>query len=438
MNTNSTIPGTDSTGPFVVVIPAYKPDKKLLTLLAQLHIRSFTKVIVVDDGSGADYQVLFEEAALQGAEVLHHEKNRGKGAALKTGIRAAIDLYGPTKTWRKGTGTASAGTDNTPLPRIITADADGQHLPDDIMKVAETMIRMPGVLILGARDYLLPDEQPVSQGPQSASGDGHSAAAQTPDGVPRKSRWGNRITARVFKWTTGVECPDTQTGLRGIPACLLDLALSTPGDRYEYEMHFLQAAAEAGSIVSVPIRTVYEDNNSGSHFRPVRDSLRIYGRPIRYTLSSLAGAVTDFALFYALILALNGYLVPTLAIIAATVLARLCSGSLNFLLNKHWSFQSRGEIAGEALRYFILFAWIMCTSAILVALMARLSVPAQIAKIFVDSGLFIASYVIQKRWVFAAHPAGNTDTDDEDADMIIRSKDAGRTVRRRKAVSAHV
>lgn len=427
MHTNQTNPITDHAGPFVVVIPAYKPDRKLLVLLAQLHIRGFDRIVVVDDGSGPDYQIFFEEAAAQGANVVHHPANRGKGAALRTGIQAAIDAYGPAKIWsKKGTGT-TAGTEEKQL-RIITADADGQHLPDDILKVAKTMAEMPGVLVLGARDYLMPED------PASCGNSQQAHAKEDAAGVPRKSRWGNRITARIFKWTTGVDCPDTQTGLRGIPACLLDLALATPGDRYEYEMHFLQAAAAAGSVVSVPIKTVYEDNNRGSHFRPVRDSLLIYGRPIRYTLSSLAGAAADFLLFYSLLLALTGMLSPTLVIIAATVLARLCSGSLNFLLNKHWSFQSRGEIAGEALRYFILFVWIMCSSALLVALMAKLSVPAQIAKLFVDSGLFIASYVLQKKWVFAAQPAGSQNDAAENETQNI----SGRKIRRRKAVHANV
>lgn len=427
MHTNQTNPTTNHAGPFVVVIPAYKPDKKLLVLLAQLHIRGFDRIVVVDDGSGPDYQIFFEEAAAQGANVVHHPANRGKGATLRTGIQAAVDAYGPAKIWRKkGTGDA-AGAEEKQL-RIITADADGQHLPNDILKVAETMEEMPGVLVLGARDYLMP------AGQTSGEEDPQHHPQEKDTAVPRKSRWGNRITARLFKWTTGVDCPDTQTGLRGIPACLLDLALATPGDRYEYEMHFLQAAAAAGSVVSIPITTVYEDNNRGSHFRPVRDSLLIYGRPIRYTLSSLAGAAADYLLFYSLLLALTGTLTPTLVIIAATVLARLCSGSLNFLLNKHWSFQSRGEIAGEALRYFILFAWIMCTSALLVALMAKLSVPAQIAKLFIDSGLFLASYILQKKWVFAVRPAGSQD----DASGSDSQNASGRRIHQRKAVHANV
>ncbi|MCR5134653.1 MAG: hypothetical protein K6B12_03365, partial [Clostridiales bacterium] len=70
MNTNPSTQKNANDEPFVVVIPAYKPDKKLLVLLDQLRIRGFDRIIVVDDGSGQDYQTIFTEAASLGAEIL--------------------------------------------------------------------------------------------------------------------------------------------------------------------------------------------------------------------------------------------------------------------------------------------------------------------------------------------------------------------------------
>lgn len=220
----------------VILIPAYKPDDRLLSLVEQLENLAFTRIIIVDDGSGSAFTPVFVRAEEMGCSVIRHEENRGKGAALRTGISAAIDQYGNKI-------------------NIVTADADGQHLPSDIVRVAETMEANPGSLVLGVRDF--------DRG-----------------NVPLRSYLGNRFTNAFFRLATGVHCADTQTGLRGISASLLPLAVSTNGDRYDYEMNFLTAAVKKAPLAPVPIETVYEDNNNGSHFRTVRDSLLIYKKPL--------------------------------------------------------------------------------------------------------------------------------------------------------------
>ena len=89
---------------------------------------------------------------------------------------------------------------------------------------------------------------------------------------------------------TGVSCNDTQTGLRGIPASLIPLALRCKGDRYDYEMNFLTEAVKSAPLLMIPIETVYEDGNKGSHFRPVRDSFLIYREPLKKAGIGLAAA----------------------------------------------------------------------------------------------------------------------------------------------------
>ena len=78
-----------------IVIPAYEPDERLLVLLKQLH-NSYT-VIVVDDGSGAAYQPIFDKVrellAQTGGTVLVHERNHGKGRALKTAFAYVLKQY---------------------------------------------------------------------------------------------------------------------------------------------------------------------------------------------------------------------------------------------------------------------------------------------------------------------------------------------------------
>ena len=372
----------------VIIIPALNPDEKMLRLIGDLQAYGFERILTVDDGSSAEYRHLFEEAQSRGCLVIRHEQNRGKGAALRTAMRTAEEVYGEVS--------------------FITVDADGQHLPEDILHVAEAMELHPGSLVLGTRDF---------SGEQ----------------VPKKSLLGNRITAKVFRLTTGVDCPDTQTGLRGIPSCLRELACETNGDRYEYEMNFLMDASQRVPIVSVPITTVYEDGNKGSHFRPVRDSILVYKRPLRFVASSLTGAVCDVLLFALLLYFLTGkwnvsvgqnlsgggmlqqgtagmsgfqqYAYGAHVILLATMAARIGSGIINFLMNKYWSFESRASGGREMLRYGILFAAQMFASAGL-AMLLSLLMPSVAGKMIADTSLFFISYIIQQRWVFSGRRAG--------------------------------
>lgn len=391
-------------GKIIVLIPAYKPEDKMLHLLQALgEYRSMSAeagsgqqreavkntdrddfagidgIVIVDDGGREEYRELFEKAQAMGCRVVHHEVNRGKGAAIRTGIQTAMDQYGADI-------------------HIVTADADGQHLPGDIVKVARVLLEKNSggadagpVLVLGTRDF---------------SG----------DDVPARSMLGNRITAAFFKIATGTSCSDTQTGLRGIPAALLPLALDTGGDRYEYEMDFLTEAVKKADLAQVPIETVYEEGNKTSHFRPVRDSLLIYRKPIRYALTSVGSAAVDWALFLLLLRMFGlsafsagaagtagktaGGTAFAKAAGTAAAVSRIGSGLFNFELNRRWSFQSKGNPGREAARYLILFgANILCNAGMVTAF-SYTGIPAAVGKVIADVTLFIANYHVQKRWVF--------------------------------------
>lgn len=339
----------------IILIPAFKPDEKIVILIKRLFSEGFRRVIVVDDGSGERYADIFMRLREMGCIVEQHEKNLGKGAAIKTAFAAAVKKFGREN-------------------RYITADADGQHLPEDIRKVAEAMKQNPDTLVLGVRDF----------------GSGN---------VPIRSLLGNRITSVFFRLVCGRKCPDTQTGLRGIPQGLTDLALSADGTRYEYEMNFLMDAVLKVPFVYVPIKTVYEDDNKESHFRPVSDSLLVYGRFLRFAASSLTGFLVDYSLFRIL---LEKVFVSTLStyIFLATAMARICSGIVNFLLNRRWSFHSRQPAGGELIRYLLLFIGQMAASGGLVSALSHTFIPVPAAKIIVDTILFFVSFRIQKDWVF--------------------------------------
>jgi len=375
----------------VIIIPSFKPDEKMLCLVRELLAAGFARIVVVDDGSGTEYEDIFRRAEELGCILERHEKNFGKGAAIKTALRAVVSQgsrkQGEGVFQEKISGNGGncghrgstsreerEGKGGSDCPGYITADADGQHLVKDILRVAEALVQHPEALILGSRDFSGKD-------------------------VPPRSRFGNRVTSVLFRLISGVACSDTQTGLRGIPAGLLELALSEEGERYEYEMNFLMDAARKVPFYAVPIETVYEEKNRTSHFRPIADSLRVYGRFVRFALASIAGAVVDYLLF--------SLLTPVLAfaqtetIFLATAIARVGSGMVNFGLNRYFSFRSRMPAGREVVRYAILFLGQMWVSAGLVSLLAQLQFPILGAKVIVDTILFFFSFRIQKNWVFA-------------------------------------
>ncbi|MCD8122216.1 MAG: bifunctional glycosyltransferase family 2/GtrA family protein [Clostridiales bacterium] len=337
----------------IILIPAFNPDETLIALLRELRALGFLCIIVIDDGSDETHRPVFQEVLRCGCIVAKHDKNRGKGAALKTGFRTAVERFGEGNCY-------------------ITADADGQHLPEDILAVGRALAEHPDALVLGTRDF-------------------------GSDNVPWKSRFGNRITSFVFRLMTGVACADTQTGLRGVPACLERLALIEEGERYEYEMNVLLDAAGAVPFYPVPIQTVYRDGNRGSHFHPVRDSARVYGRLLRHLASSLAGAAVDYSLFFLFMRLLPFPRIQ--GVFLAAVLARIASGMVNYLLARYWTFRSRRTMGREAVRYGCLFIAQMCASSGLVSLFSLFLWPV-VAKLIVDSVLFFVSFVIQKNWVF--------------------------------------
>ena len=231
-----------------VLIPAYKPDRRLNKLVDELIAKGFHRIVVIDDGGGAAYADIFRDLSGK-ATVLTHEVNRGKGAGLKTGIREIM---------------------KTPNVGVVTADADGQHTPDDVAKIADALIAHPDALILGSRDK---------------------------KAMPLRSKAGNTLTCGVFGLLTGLWISDTQTGLRGLPACALEAFSNLEGDRYEYEINMLIKANELKMPVEeVSIETIYIDNNSSSHFNGLKDGLNVLeeiGIPCRRIVAAGGGARSD-------------------------------------------------------------------------------------------------------------------------------------------------
>lgn len=374
----------------VVVIPALDPSERLAVLVVRLREEGFERIVVVDDGSSPASSSLFKRLSDSGIVVVHHGENRGKGAAIKTGLRAAYTTF--------------------PMaPGCVTVDCDGQHLPRDVRAVCAYSRRHPRALVLGVRD--LHDKR-----------------------VPLRSRFGNRFSALYFRLDTGMRLDDTQTGLRVIPRSLYVTAVETPGERYDFEMNFLTHAVKDGCKVStVPISTVYgSERCDASHFNPLRDSFLIYRSFFRFAVSSLTCSAIDIGLFTAIILLSQAQ--AALFVSAANVFARLASGAVNFGLNRQWSFRSSdGRISHQAVRYLALFLAIMCASSVLVGLLSLTVIPAVASKVLVDGGLFVVSYFVQRNWVFSkekrpgqdrAMSSGVSSTAQRESKHTVRVSDA--------------
>lgn len=348
-----------------VVIPAYEPDSRLIALLHDFQQKGIRNVILVDDGSGERYREVFEEAEQMirdlGGALLKHEINCGKGRALKTGFSYILEHY-------------------PDCVGVVTADSDGQHTADCICAVMQKLREKPDCLVLGVRCF-----------------DGEQ--------VPWKSRMGNKLTRKVLGYVSGISISDTQTGLRGIPRPFMRELLEVPGERFEFETCMLLETVGRYGIEEVMIRTVYDSaEHHQTHFKPVMDSLRIYRILgwcfIKYLISSLSSFVIDITLFALFCSLFKGKVIPYIA--AATVCARIVSAAWNYTINYKIVFHSRKKAGVSALKYIQLAAVQMLLSAALVTggSAAFPVVPEAAVKAVVDTFLFLASYYIQRKYIF--------------------------------------
>ena len=352
----------EKTNPVAAILPCLNPSESFDRVVDELLDAGFRDIVIVDDGSGAEYRAHFERAAADPrCHVLRHDANRGKGAALKTAFAWLLE--------------------NRPdCAGAVTVDGDGQHLTKDVLACAAALNEGGGALILGCRDF---------------SG----------ENVPPKSRVGNRVTRAVLGLLCGVKVSDTQTGLRAVPAAQFSRMLTIRGERYEYETNMLlELHRDKVPFREVPIETVYEGGNAATHFRPIADSLRIYRFILLYVLSSFAGALLDLAVFQVLMLLLTEPDHNT-AVLISTYGARVCSAFLNFNLNRSLVFGGRGGYGKTLIRYAILAVCQAFLSAQLVAWLSSLAaggagIVTTLIKFGVDTLLFFLSFRIQQNWVF--------------------------------------
>ena len=341
----------------VIIIPSYKPDKEIMLEFIQKVKENFKNIIVVDDGSGEEYNEFYSQLQTKDIVVLKHHVNFGKGRGIKTAFNCVLNNY----------------------PNIIgavTADCDGQHYVEDIIKCANKLKENPDKLVIGYRNF---DENQV----------------------PFRSRFGNKITRWIFSTFVGIKITDTQSGLRAFGKNTMKKFLATVGERYEYETNMLIDCKEKDiEIAEVPISTVYIRNNSLSHFSPLKDSIRIYKLFAKYIIASLSSFIVDiilYALFIKLLPENDFYGISQIFI--ATIIARIMSSLYNFGINSKMVFKNQNR--SSLIKYFMLVVIQMFISAMAVsALFKLLRINSTLIKIVVDTIIFVINFVIQREWVF--------------------------------------
>jgi glycosyltransferase involved in cell wall biosynthesis len=221
--------------PVIALVPAYQAEATVGTVVGGLRdlwtnalvSGRLPAVIVVDDGS-SDRTRRVAEAA--GALVIRHDTNRGKGAALRSGLERARALGAEA---------------------VVTVDADGQHPPEEALRLALHPAPVEA-LVLGIRDLAR-------------------------DGAPRANRISNGISNFFLSAFTARRLRDTQCGLRRYPVAGT-LGLGLVDDGYAFEAEALLRATRAGwALVEVPVRVVYPPDRP-THFHSVRDPAKIVRR----------------------------------------------------------------------------------------------------------------------------------------------------------------
>ncbi|MEE4198152.1 MAG: DUF2062 domain-containing protein [Bacteroidales bacterium] len=210
-----------------VIIPTYNNDQTLEKIINDVLVYT-DQVIVVNDGSTDKTGEIIQK--INPMDSISYPKNKGKGYALRQGIRRAH---------QKG------------FSYAITLDSDGQHFASDLPKFVEAIESHPKAIIIGNRNM----EQ---------------------DGIPGKSSFGNRFSNFWFWFETGIRLPDTQSGFRLYPLAPLS-RMKFLTRKYEFEIEVIVRAAWKGiEVTTLPIQVYYAPKETRvSHFRPFRDFSRV-------------------------------------------------------------------------------------------------------------------------------------------------------------------
>ncbi|CAM4189986.1 DUF2062 domain-containing protein [Gillisia limnaea] len=222
-------------------MPTYNNEGTLPTVIQDLFLYTQNLVIINDGSTDGTSKILDKFPQV---ELIHFEKNQGKGEALKHGFKLAEKLG---------------------YEYAITIDSDGQHYPDDLdiflSELEAKTATDPEILLVGDRNM-------------------------NQDGIPGKSTTGNKFSNFWFLVVTGTELHDTQSGYRLYPLKAVNgIKLFTKKFELEIEV-IVKAAWRDVEVRNIPIKVFYDKDNRVSHFRPFKDIVRIVLLYIWFVMAS--------------------------------------------------------------------------------------------------------------------------------------------------------
>ena len=352
------------------MIPAYNPPEDLLIHLKELRDHGFADIILVDDGSDADRQNVFEQAERINCVVIRNPHTRGKGNALKAGFAYYLDH------------------DRGKYDGIITLSANVRFPVESVEHVAEGLQkeRENGTqgLVLGSRDF-------------------------SDAGLPRASRFGSKISQFISNVLLGIHLKDCMTGLRGIPDTQVELCLGIPGSGYEYETSMVLQFENIG-YREVEARTLPAPPGAERVYRRGKDTfyivLTMMKRFLMFTAVSVSVSIFDIFLFW--IFTEYVFTDVPFCIIWSTILARIISATVNYIVNRQVVFQTNEDRRKSAAQFLVLSIAQCLTSALLVYLLEKISSGNAVGlKVLVDVMLFFVNYKVQQKFIFVKETQQN-------------------------------
>ncbi len=344
----------------VILLPVCKPGEELVELCRGL---SGSHAVIVDCGSGKDYDDLLRRVSEYG-DVLRLEKKRGRGAALKHGLRHIL-----------------VNADYDDMEYIVTGEIGVSA--EDLLRTAEKTAETGG-LIIGERKG-------------SLSGG---------------KKFGRGLTSLVFRIGAGKGVSDVLSGVRGFTRAQAETFAELSGDRFEYETKMLFHAVEEKTPIE-ELEVKKEGHEGGFRFRPIIDTVRVYwmifmeSRTLKYIFSSGVAFIIDFIIFgillklFTALFTMLPFPIEDWSYLPATIVAWIVSSLTNFFMNRNFVFRSDAPIKKALPEYYGLAVIVFGLKTLILTLMIKIiRIPEMIAKPVAEVVFFISNYFIQKKFIF--------------------------------------
>lgn len=343
----------------VVLIPAYNPFPDLARLVRELIALGIHAVVIVDEGGDNKNRPAFEALSAVGwCHILHLSGHAGRGCALKAGLIYIRDSF-------------------TEISAVVTVNPDEGFTAEDIVAVAQAVDADRREILIGSR---------INK-----------------EGRPAARSLACRIIRISFSLLAGINVADPRAGLRGFPASLLPWLLEFQTTSRTFEFDVLLVAKRHGimlrQITSGPL-----DPQRPSAHRSITfaEFVRVYALLIIFSLSSLVSYLFDIGIYALLIGTVFAQIQNAASILYCTVIARILSSILNFVINKRIVFRDLRSDYTIFVRYVILTLLRMFASfAGVYAFTSALGIDSRIIKVGVDLILFFIGFRVQQSWVFA-------------------------------------